>query len=61
VQPPPLADLPPTDNPVNNIDPHPDVRNSPLARLQKSEFLEPNGAVFNVCNSQPCRTSVYTP
>jgi hypothetical protein len=61
VQPPPLADIPPTDNPVNNIDPHEDVRNTPLARLQKSEFLEPNGAVFNVCGSQPCRTSVYRP
>jgi hypothetical protein len=61
VQPPPLTNLPPTDDPVNNIDPHHDVRNSPLARLQKSDFLEPNGAVLNVCNSQPCRTSVYTP
>jgi hypothetical protein len=60
VQPPPLANVPPQAGPTN-IDPHPDVRNSPLARLQKSEFLEPNGAVFNVCGSKPCRTSVYTP
>lgn len=61
VQPPPLANIPPQGNPLNNIDPHEDVRNTPSARLQKSDFLEPNGAVFNVCNSQPCRTSVYTP
>ncbi len=60
VQPPPLADVPPQDTPTN-IDPHSNVRDTPLARTQKSEFLEPNGAVFNVCNSQPCRTSVYTP
>jgi hypothetical protein len=60
VQPPPLANVPPQKTPTN-IDPHEDVRSTPLARLQKSEFLEPNGAVFNVCGSQPCRTSVYTP
>ncbi|MEO6859268.1 MAG: hypothetical protein ABI323_11905 [Solirubrobacteraceae bacterium] len=61
VQPPLLANLAPMDNPLNNIDPHPDVRNTPLARLQKSEFLEPAGAVFDVCQQHPCRTSVYTP
>jgi hypothetical protein len=60
VQPPPLANIPPQTSPTN-IDPHPDVRNTPLARQQKSQFLTPNGAVFNVCASQPCRTSVYTP
>ncbi len=49
------------DNPSTNIDPHEDVRNTPLARQQKSEFLEPSGAVFDVCAGQPCRTSVYTP
>jgi hypothetical protein len=60
VQPPPLANVPPQSG-STNIDPHEDVRSTPLARLQKSQFLEPNGAVFNVCGSRPCRTSVYTP
>jgi hypothetical protein len=59
-QPPPTGNLAPVDSPTNN-DPHEDVRNTPLAREQKSEFLEPNGAVFNVCGSQPCKTSDYTP
>ena len=59
-QPPPLGNLPPADTSTNH-DPHEDVRNTPLAREQKSDFLEPNGAVVNVCGGQPCRTSVYTP
>jgi hypothetical protein len=44
-----------------NIDPHENVRSTPAAREQKSDFLEPNGAVVDVCGGQPCRTSVYTP
>ncbi len=36
-------------------DPHPDPRSSPTARRQKSDFLEPDGAVVNVCGNQPCR------
>ena len=31
------------------------------ARTQKSDFLQPNGAVFDVCAGKPCHTSVYTP
>jgi len=61
VSPPPLVNLPPVDNPQSNIDPHEDVRSTPLARQQKSEFLQPDGAVVNVCGGRPCRTSVYTP
>ena len=60
VQPPPLANLPPVASATNN-DPHETVRNTPAARLQKSEFLEPNGAVFDVCGRQPCHTAPYTP
>ena len=60
VAPPPLGNLPPLDS-STNIDPHEDVRNTPLAREQKSDFLEPNGTIVNVCGGQPCRTSVYTP
>jgi hypothetical protein len=60
VQPPPVANLAPA-NSTTNVDPHEDVRNTPLARQQKSEFLEPSGAVFDVCNGQPCRTYDYTP
>jgi hypothetical protein len=60
VQPPPLANLAPADS-KTNIDPHQDPRSTPLARVQKSDFLEPNGAVINVCGGRPCRSSVYKP
>ncbi|MEO8966157.1 MAG: hypothetical protein ABI355_01060 [Solirubrobacteraceae bacterium] len=60
VQPPPFANLPPV-KAVNNIDPHEDVRSTPLARVQKSAFLAPGGAVIDVCGGRPCRSSVYTP
>ena len=59
-QPPPLANLAPADTPTN-IDPHESVRNTPLARQQKSDFLAPGGAIVDVCGGQPCRTSVYVP
>jgi hypothetical protein len=59
-QPPPLGNLAPADT-ATNQDPHETVRNTPLAREQKSDFLEPNGSVVNVCGGQPCRTSPYTP
>jgi hypothetical protein len=60
VQPPPFANVPPTAGPNNN-DPHEDVRNTPSARVQKSDFLEPHGAVVDVCAGDPCHASVYTP
>ena len=61
VKPPPVGNIAPVDNKVDNIDPHPDPRNTPLARRQKSAFLEPAGAITDVCAGKPCRTSVYTP
>jgi hypothetical protein len=61
VQPPPLSNLPPVDNPTSNIDPHEDVRNTPAARRQKSDFLTPDGAVVDVCGSGPCRAYDYSP
>ena len=60
VQPPPLANLPSTDSP-GNADPHEFVRSSPAARQQKSNFLEPNGVVVDVCGGMPCRTYNYVP
>jgi hypothetical protein len=60
VQPPPLANLAPVAG-ANDNDPHETVRDSPLAREQKSDFLEPNGAVVDVCGGQPCRTYNYAP
>jgi hypothetical protein len=60
VQPPPLANLAPADTSTNK-DPHEDVRDSPLAREQKSDFLQPAGGIVDVCGGKPCRTSVYTP
>ena len=59
-QPPPLGNIPPQDTSTNQ-DPHETVRNTPLAREQKSDFLQPDGSVVNVCGGQPCRTSPYTP
>lgn len=60
VQPPPLGNLPPAAT-ATNVDPHEDVRNTPAARVQKSDFLMPGGAVVDVCGGRPCRTSVYAP
>ena len=60
VQPPPVENVPPTAGP-SNIDPHPDPRNTPAAQQQISDYLEPNGAVVNVCGGQPCHSAVYTP
>jgi hypothetical protein len=60
VQPPPVADIPPTASATNN-DPHEDPRNTPAAQEQISGFLQPNGAVVNVCGGTPCHTSVFAP
>jgi hypothetical protein len=47
---------PPTTNtpPRAGQDPHSAPRNSPRARLQKSEFLKPDGALIDVCDGAPC-------
>jgi hypothetical protein len=60
VQPPPVANLPPASG-THNIDPHEDPRKTPAAQAQISAFLEPRGAVVDVCHGQPCHSSVYTP
>jgi hypothetical protein len=57
VPPPPLTNTPPTMGP----DPHGEVRATVSARVQKSAFLSPNGAVVDVCGGLPCHTDVYTP
>jgi len=36
-------------------DPHECPRRQPSARLQKSEFLRPNGAVIDVCGGEACK------
>jgi len=59
-QPPPLGNLPPKDTSVN-VDPHADPRNTPAAQDQVSDFLQPAGAVVDVCNGAPCRSYDYTP
>lgn len=60
VQPPPSGNIPPTAGP-SNIDPHPDPRSTPAAQQQISDFLQPNGAVTDVCGGQPCHSSDYMP
>ena len=50
------ADTPPTTNtaPSTGPDPHSDPRSSPVARQQKSDFLEADGSVVDVCSGAPC-------
>ena len=60
VQPPPVGNIPPTAGPTN-IDPHQNPRNTPADQQQISDFLEPNGAVTDVCGGSPCHSSVFTP
>jgi hypothetical protein len=60
VQPPPLGNVPPVPA-ANNIDPHHDPRNTPAAQQQISDFLEPSGAIVDVCGGAPCHSSEYAP
>ncbi len=60
VQPPPVANVPPTPGP-HNADPHQNPRDTPAAQSQISRFLAPHGAVIDVCGGKPCHSSVYTP
>ena len=60
VQEPPAGNVPPTAG-AANIDPHQDPRQTPAAQQQISDYLEPNGAVVDVCGGAPCHTSVFTP
>jgi hypothetical protein len=60
VQPPPFTNTPPAATATNH-DPHEDVRSTPAARQQKSDFLRPNGAVVDVCAGAPCHTLAYRP
>jgi hypothetical protein len=60
VQPPPISNLPPVDS-TTNIDPHEDVRNTPAAQLQMSDFWRPSGKVADVCAGRPCHSSVFSP
>jgi hypothetical protein len=50
------AATPPTTNTAPNTgnDPHSDPRSSPVARQQKSDFLQTGGAVTDVCSGTPC-------
>jgi len=50
------AATPPITNTAPNVgdDPHSDPRSSPVARQQKSDFLQPDGTVVDVCNGAPC-------
>ena len=47
---------PPTANTPNTggSDPHGRPRSTPAARLQKSQFLKPDGRVVDVCGGMPC-------
>jgi hypothetical protein len=60
VAPPPFGNIPPVES-ATNTDPHEFPRNTPAARVQKSNFLRPNGVVTDVCSGKPCHTFNYTP
>ena len=47
---PPIENIPNT----GGSDPHGKPRGNANARIQKSEFLKPNGAVVDVCSGAPC-------
>lgn len=47
---PPFENVPPR----AGYDPHGDPRNDPDARVQISEFLQPEGVVVDVCDAGPC-------
>src|ERR1019366_270176 len=65
---PPLTNTPPVDGCPAGVpssqwganDPHEFPRNTVAARLQKSEFDEPNGKVYDVCGGQPCHSTNYS-
>jgi hypothetical protein len=65
---PPLTDTPPIDGCPADVpasqwggnDPHELPRNTIAARLQKSEFDEPTGAVYDVCDGLPCHSTDYS-
>ncbi len=62
--PPPVSNVPPREGPPvpglatcaarRRQDPHECPRRQPEARLQKSLFLMPDGAVFDTCGGAPC-------
>ena len=60
-QPPPLEALPPPLATAGDADPHEDPRYTPAAQQQISDFLQPGGAVSDVCGSLPCRASAHVP
>ena len=41
-------------------DPHGNPRDTPSARVQKSEFLKVGGQVVDVCGGKPCFAAPYT-
>jgi len=51
---PPDANVPPEPDSVYGPDPHEKPRSQVSARVQKSDFLQPNGAVVDVCGTTPC-------
>jgi hypothetical protein len=54
---PPTANIPPRPEWGYGVDPHAHPRSTPIARVQKSEFLKVDGAVVDVCGGGPCHTS----
>lgn len=54
VAPPPVTNTPPRPDLGYGVDPHSFPRSTPAARVQKSEFLKPAGAVVNPCGGHPC-------
>jgi hypothetical protein len=59
---PPVDSIPyPSTTPPPNFDPHEVVSYTPAAQDQISDFLEPDGAVVDVCDGRPCHAIGYQP
>jgi hypothetical protein len=56
------TNAPPATNTPNRSgdDPHDNPRDTPSARVQKSEFLKVGGQVVDVCGGKPCFAAPYT-
>jgi hypothetical protein len=59
-QPPPVANIAPTDSATNH-DPHEHPRSTPAARVQKDAFLASPGLLLDTCVGRPCHSAAYMP
>ena len=59
--PPPITNTPPRPELGYGADSHEHPRSDPMVRVQKSEWLKPDGRLVDVCNGEPCTTRGFDP